>query len=281
MEWNEVFEEAYQTAKQQNQSGQTGSAIETMQNCINNVFILIRNIQNSNAQRTATNEVLRETTRICEILISELEEREKERARYYSYDRIKQMSESGVKGRDFDRMAKEFFEAKNFGLFSISNIYSLLADGAEEMLGSDRAVSLWKDARNTVRNFTNSSYNKDERKSLIGHYTEKINVRLQSQKQSLNEQINVLNNEILTITKNTDGYTHLVELQKKVQNFKSEKNALGFFKFKEKKAIQTQIDAVNVEIAPIQSRINSATAELTKRLSPLQSKVKEIDKELR
>ena len=281
MEWNEVFEEAYQTAKQQNQSGQTGSAIETMQNCINNVFILIRNIQNSNAQRTATNEVLRETTRICEILISELEEREKERARYYSYDRIKQMSESGVKGRDFDRMAKEFFEAKNFGLFSISSIYSLLADGAEEMLGSDRAVSLWKDARYTVRNFTNSSYNKDERKSLIGHYTEKINVRLQSQKQSLNEQINVLNNEILTITKNTDGYTHLVELQKKVQNFKSEKNALGFFKFKEKKAIQTQIDAVNVEIAPIQSRINSATAELTKRLSPLQSKVKEIDKELR
>jgi len=72
----------------------------------------------------------------------------------------------------------------------------------------------------------------------------------------------------------------MLELQKKVENLASDIKALSLFKTKEKKAIQEQIDSINNEIAPIQSRINSAIEEIRKRIYPLQNRIKGIDTEL-
>ena len=100
---------------------------------------------------------------------------------------------------------------------------------------------------------------------------------LESERQSLNKQMDAINSEIFAVPQNTDGYLHMVELQKRVQNLISEKKALGFFKFKDKKAVQMQIDSVNAEIALIQLRINSAIEVLKNRILPLQDRIKEID----
>ena len=72
----------------------------------------------------------------------------------------------------------------------------------------------------------------------------------------------------------------MIELQKKVQCLTAEKKALGFFKFKDKKAVRVQINSVKADIAPIQSRINSAIEEVKKQISLHQNRIKEIDKEL-
>ena len=110
------------------------------------------------------------------------------------------------------------------------------------------------------------------------HQSEKSN--LEAEKQSLTKQIAALNKEISEIPEKTNGYVDMVELQKKIQNLTSEKKALGFFKFKDKKAVQVQINSVENEIAPIQSRINSAIDEVKKRISPLESRINAIDTEL-
>jgi len=104
--------------------------------------------------------------------------------------------------------------------------------------------------------------------------------KLESEKKSLKEQISVLNKEISKIPKEAEGYTDMIEFQKKTQELTAEKKALGFFKFKDKKAIQTQIDSINDKIAKIQDRINSAINEVKKRISSLETRIKEIDNEL-
>ena len=103
---------------------------------------------------------------------------------------------------------------------------------------------------------------------------------LESEKQSLTEQIAALNAEIAAIPPKDDGYAKMVELQKKAENLASEKKALGLLKLKEKKAVQLQIDSTNNEIAPIQERINAAIEEVQKRIAPLQSRIEAIDTEL-
>ena len=101
--------------------------------------------------------------------------------------------------------------------------------------------------------------------------------KLESEKKSLDEQIAALSKEISEIPQNTDGYA---ELQKKIRELTSQKDTLIFFKFKEKKAIQKQIDSANNEIAPIQARINSAIEIVKSRMSALESRIKDINTEL-
>ena len=110
------------------------------------------------------------------------------------------------------------------------------------------------------------------------HQSEKV--ELESEKKSLTEQIAAINESIETIPQNTEGYAEMVELQKKVENLTAEKNAHGAFKFKEKKAVQGQIDSTKNEIKPIQARIDSAIEEAKNRIPPLESRIEEIDTEL-
>ena len=104
--------------------------------------------------------------------------------------------------------------------------------------------------------------------------------RLEEEKQSLEEQIAILNKEILEIPKKTEGYANMVEFKKKTQKLTAEKKAFGFFKFKDKKALQTQIDSLNNEINIIQSCINSAIDAVQKRITSLENRINAINTEL-
>jgi len=110
------------------------------------------------------------------------------------------------------------------------------------------------------------------------HQSEKETLELE--KKSLAEQIDSLVSEISEIPQRTDGYTDMMGFYEKIKKLTSEKKALGFFKLAAKRVIQKQIDSIHIEIAPIQSRINSAKDEVQKRISSLQDRIKAIDIEL-
>jgi len=106
------------------------------------------------------------------------------------------------------------------------------------------------------------------------HKSEKA--ALESEKQSLAEQIANINKEIPQIP----GYSEMTNLSEQVEKLVSEKKALGFFKFKEKKTMQKQIDSANNDIEVLRSRINPAIEEIKNRISQIESKIKAIDTEL-
>jgi hypothetical protein len=167
--WNEIYSKAYRTVEQQYKSGRTGAAIETLQNCTDRVFNLIRNIRDADGQKEAANEVVAETCHICNILIEELGKREEEYLSKISADI------HAKRAGNINRRAKEFYESKNCGFFGLSKVYSSLGDGVEEIIGSHKAVSLWKEAKKLADHpYVHVNYNKEEIKALKGIYNEKI-----------------------------------------------------------------------------------------------------------
>jgi len=103
---------------------------------------------------------------------------------------------------------------------------------------------------------------------------------LEAERETLKEQIEALNREILTIPEKTEGYNEMLLKQKKIQRLTFEKESLGFFKINDKKAVQRRIDSTNNEIAPIQARINSAIEMVQKKIFPLENRINAIDIEL-
>ena len=102
-------------------------------------------------------------------------------------------------------------------------------------------------------------------------------IALESEKQSLIQQIAAINKELTE----TDEYVGMVQLQKEVKNLESEMLALGIlaflFKRKEMKEIHGQINSAKAEITRKQAWINNAKTE---KIAPLESRVNEIDTEL-
>lgn len=103
----------------------------------------------------------------------------------------------------------------------------------------------------------------------------------------LNDQVAALNKEIAAIP----GGAEIANIDVRINKLTSDKNALGFFKGKEKKAIQEQINQLVSEKTAIQSRmaaakkeleakIAAAKAEVQKKIAPLQSRVNTISNEL-
>jgi len=113
---------------------------------------------------------------------------------------------------------------------------------------------------------------------------QELKAKLESEKSNLQGEIAAHNAEISAIPARTEGYPHMVELQKQVQNLTGQKKELGFFSFitkrNERKEFNQQIDAVKAEIAPIQARIDAAIAVVQALIVPLAARVTEIDNEL-
>jgi hypothetical protein len=102
-------------------------------------------------------------------------------------------------------------------------------------------------------------------------------IALESEKQSLTQQIANLNDKDIPAI---PGYIEMNKLNGKINELISEKKALGIFKFKEKKAVQQQIDSINIEIESILLRINPAIAEIRELISEHKNRIKVIDTEL-
>ena len=291
--WESVFYSSYCNAVSQYQNDKTGSAIKTLLSCTNSALDLIEDNKGEDEQQSKLAVMIDELSQICEEIYNELYEEKNGVA-----DNLKNIPRSEY---------LEFFDQYDKRIIAISKIYALLGFKILELFNDNsdfgkKGISMVEKGIRVVKDGVTYFLAKSERKGIISEYQECMaSIRkqtserrfneyweahqserenLESEKQSLNEQINTLNNKISEIPQNTDGYTLMVELQKKVQDLTVEKKALGFFKFKDKKAIRMQINAVKAEIAPIQLRIDSAIDDVKKDISLLQSRIKEIDIEL-
>jgi len=305
MEWKDIYENACRSAMQQHKSGKTGSAIETMQNCIDRVFDLIWHIQDADEQEAVASEVTSNITQTCEVIFENFKKDFLE----FNSEYMDTIFNSDVEtSRHNEKIFDEEVERKDYRVLDIAQVYASLGFKLIELFGDNCKIgkkgiaviekgieiiddnpfgtrALKREAKDTINSYkTRMAHIRAEvakrrfKEYWDTHQSEKAN--FEAEKKSLNEQITDLNKEISVIPQNTDGYAHMVELQKKIQNLTSEKKALGFFKFKDKKAVQAQIDSVNTEIIPIQSRIDIAIEIVKKRISSLENKIKEIGTEL-
>lgn len=99
---------------------------------------------------------------------------------------------------------------------------------------------------------------------------------LEAEKASLEEQVAALNEEINKIP----GASEIANIQARIATLTAEKNALGFFKGKEKKALQEKIDVANAEERNISDRMAAAKKEIEKKIEPLQKRIDAINTEL-
>lgn len=99
---------------------------------------------------------------------------------------------------------------------------------------------------------------------------------LETEKTTLQKQISSLQDEISSIPGDTDKEN----IQVHINALNAEKQSLGLFKGKEKKAIQEKIDAANLELKKIIDRMDAAKKEIEKKIDLLQKRIREIDVEL-
>ena len=246
--WEATFFVAFFSAMQNLKEGEIDSPISLIANCLDSVYDIIENIQDSDEQIAAMSEISNKIDLISEIL----RENSDEECDYYFRKMMANNHPDRV--RLSGQLAAQKLERQE----KISNIRSrsdLRKRKVSDSILKRRFSEYWE-----------------------AHQSKKA--ELESEKKSLAEQIATLNEEISEIPHKVDGYTDMIELQKKVKKLTSEKSALGIFKFGEKKAVQMQIDSTNNAIAPIQTRIDSAIAEVQKHISSLEDKIEEIDIEL-
>lgn len=79
----------------------------------------------------------------------------------------------------------------------------------------------------------------------------------------------------------------LVKKQKEIEALEVQKKVLGLFKFKEKKALQEQIDSLVAEKGKIKAKVTAEQQEIEKQITPIRAelnkaiaRIKEIDNEL-
>ena len=99
---------------------------------------------------------------------------------------------------------------------------------------------------------------------------------LEAEKSALEKQVTELNTKIESIP----GRDEKAAIQKQIDSFAAEKNGLGLFKVKEKRALQERIDAESVKLKEISDRMEKSKLELEREMNPIQRKIDAIDKKL-
>lgn len=98
----------------------------------------------------------------------------------------------------------------------------------------------------------------------------------EGEKARINEQISELNNTINSLPEvNTVN-----NLEAQIVTLRKEKDSLGLFKGKEKKALQEQIDSLNGRLTTANTAKNNAVAPLKAEIDNLNKRIREIDTEL-
>lgn len=106
------------------------------------------------------------------------------------------------------------------------------------------------------------------------HHAEKL--ALDGEKAELTEKIDKLTNELETLPENSI----VKQLENQIATLKKEKNSLGLFSGKDKKAVQEKIDDANLELQKVVDKINAAKRETEQKIESLQGRIDEIDVEL-
>ena len=106
------------------------------------------------------------------------------------------------------------------------------------------------------------------------HHQEKQS--LEVERDQLVEKVKALEIEISEIP----GSTSLTNIKNQINRLNADKDSLGIFKGKEKKAIQVEIDRATSEMKILSERVNAAKAEINARITPMNNRIKEITAEL-
>ena len=99
---------------------------------------------------------------------------------------------------------------------------------------------------------------------------------LEAEKSALEKQVTELNAKIESIP----GRDEKAAIQKQIDSLTAEKNSLGLFKVKEKRALQERIDAESVKLKEISDRMEKSKLGLEREMNPIQRKIDAIDKKL-
>lgn len=101
-------------------------------------------------------------------------------------------------------------------------------------------------------------------------------ITLEAERRELESQVSELRAKI----NNIPGTAEKANIQQRIEELTAEKNSLGLFKGKEKKALQEKIDAANLGLKKVSDRIDAAKMEIEKKIEPLQRRITAINTEL-
>jgi len=309
--WEAMFYSNFYAAIQKWRNGEKGSALSSLQNCIGNVIGIIKG---TDEEYSAVTEIVKQLNGIC------LAFYEGNKGNFNAfYSRYLEIDYSLRNHNSFLRYISQIsginkgiaqiYYVLGVGMLEIANAKNYLDDVIEtamenaiRMVNNNpcdyifRAYSglpdiphLENSVHSEATKLENLCYKvrkllEEKREALAkqrlkeywdAHQTEKA--ALESEKQSLTQQIADLDNkEIPAIP----GYAEVKKLNEKVDALTYKKETIGFFKFKEKKAVQQQIDSTKTEINDIMSRVNPIIEEIRKRISEYKDRIETIDTEL-
>lgn len=106
------------------------------------------------------------------------------------------------------------------------------------------------------------------------HHAEKL--AFETEKAELTEKIDSLTKELEMLPENNT----VKQLENQIAVLKKEKDALGLFRGKEKKALQEQIDSLNSRLTAANTAKNNAVAPIQVEIDALNKRFREIDAEL-
>ena len=164
-------------------------------------------------------------------------------------------------------LAKQIYESAvaSCNSFYLSKPYAKIPQKQlDELAPKFRAVQIQK----------NEEYwqeHADEKKKL-----EEEKAQLSSEKAPLSEQIAALKRQ----ENELPAVVEYESVQQEIADLTSRKNALGFFKGKEKKALQEQIDTLNRRAVEINKVVNAQKEEHDKNVAPLRFRLNAIDKRI-
>lgn len=151
-----------------------------------------------------------------------------------------------------------------------------LADSAKEV--RHNLIRSYEAKIKAIKEAKEKKIKEETKKRVDKYWSEHADekVALETERDSLQEQISLLQTEI----SNIPGSVEKLSIQRRINTLSEEKDSLGIFKGKEKKIIQEKIEEANQELKNIVDRMESDKREIEKKIEPLQNRVNEINTEL-
>lgn len=147
-----------------------------------------------------------------------------------------------------------------------------------------KLMDYWKNNRNFISlmdgwiNEEKKSLEKIKNARIDKYWSEnpEIKQRLDTEKKELIEQIVELQSQIDQLDESKEVYS----LEEHIVNLKKEKDSFSYFKVKERKAIQSQIDTLNWQLIIAKKSKSAASKPIDEKIFALTERLKEIDAEL-
>lgn len=230
--------------------------ISTIRNSLDSVFSLIEDIEDGDEQRAAVREVYDSVKSVSKILSSVVDTEHERMKREIAHfcDETNDDTSIVMKGIRKSNMGYDNNNVRDGYKSDISDMLSLLETRKkrlEEVVGKRRFDEYWASRQ-------------DEKAAL------------EAEKKDITGKIAAWNAGIPQIP----GYAEMVNLNRQMQVLEAQKSQLGILKGKEKKAIQAQIDSMNIEYQNVHNSVKPSLEVVKQRITPLENRIAAIDTEL-